>query len=96
MSHLWLSDFLEAEHLVENKINAGVLRNPEALKQLVRNQEAYKFLKNIRGSPAYWQNELYDVLAMSHVLGISYMVPYFVSSRLPLARDDTGCCHAVW
>ena len=38
-----------------NKINAGVLRNPEALKQLIRNQEAYKFLKNICGSPAYWQ-----------------------------------------
>ena len=47
-----------------------MLHNPEALKQLVRNQEAYKFLKNIHGSPAYWQNELYDVLAMLHALGI--------------------------
>ena len=53
-----------------NKINAGVLHNPEALKQLVRNEEAYKFLKNIHGSPAYWQNELFDVLAMLHALGI--------------------------
>ena len=53
-----------------NKINAGVLHNPEAIKQLVRNQEAYKFLKNICGSPAYWQNELYDVLAMLRALGI--------------------------
>ena len=53
-----------------NKINAGVLHNPEALKQLVRNEEAYKFLKNIHGSPAYWQNELFDVLAMLCALGI--------------------------
>ena len=53
-----------------NKINAGVLHNPEALKQLVRNEEAYKFLKNIHGSPAYWQNELFDVLAMLRALGI--------------------------
>ena len=46
------------------KITVGVLCNPLALKQLVRNEQAYKFLKNVRGSPAYWQNELYDVLAM--------------------------------
>ena len=52
------------------KINAGVLHNPEALKQLVGNQEVYKFLKNICGSPAYWQYELYDVLAMVCSLGI--------------------------
>ena len=46
------------------KITADVLCNPLVLKQLVRNEQAYKFLKNVRGSPAYWQNELYDVLAM--------------------------------
>ena len=51
------------------KITAGVLRNPLALKQLVRNEQAYKFLKNVRGFPAYWQNELYDVLAMLRALG---------------------------
>ena len=46
------------------------MHNPEALQQLVRTEQAYKFLKNIRGSPTYWQNELYDVLAMLHKLGI--------------------------
>ena len=51
------------------KITAGVLCNPLALKQLVRNEQAYKFLKNVRGSPAYWQNEFYDVLAMLQALG---------------------------
>ena len=52
------------------KITAGMLQNPTALQHLVQTEKAYKFLKNIRGSPAYWQNELYDVLAMLRSLGI--------------------------
>ena len=36
------------------KITAGVLCNPLAFQQLVRNEQAYKFLKNVRGSPAHW------------------------------------------
>ena len=52
------------------KITAGLLHNPKAVQQLVRNEQAYKFLRNVRGSPAYWQNELYDVLAMLSRLGI--------------------------
>ena len=51
-------------------ITAGTFCNPDAIKQLVRNQEAYKFLKNVRGSPSYWQSELYDVLAMLCIIGI--------------------------
>ena len=47
-----------------HKITAGQLRNPAVVEQLVRNEQAYKFLKNVRGSPAYWQDQLYDVLAM--------------------------------
>ena len=47
-----------------HKITAGQLRNPTIVEQLVRNEQAYKFLKNVRGSPAYWQDQLYDVLAM--------------------------------
>ena len=50
--------------LSKQRVTAGILCNREALQQLVRTEQAYKFLKNIRGSPAYWQNELYDVLAM--------------------------------
>ena len=47
-----------------HKITAGHLQNPVVLEQLVRNEQAYKFLKNVRGSPAYWQDQLYNVLAM--------------------------------
>ena len=52
------------------KITAGMLQNPTALQHLVQTEQAYKFLKNITGSSAYWQHELYDVLAMLHSLGI--------------------------
>ena len=48
-----------------HKITAGHLQNPAVVEQLVRNEQAYKFLKNVRGSPVYWQDQLYDVLAMS-------------------------------
>ena len=51
-------------------VTAGLLRDPNALQQLIRTEQAYKFLKNICGSPAYWQSELYDVLAMLRSLGI--------------------------
>ena len=42
----------------------------EVVEKLVRNEQAYKFLKNVRGSPAYWQDQLHDVLAMLQTLGI--------------------------
>ena len=53
-----------------HKITAGQLWNPEVLEQLVRNKQAYKFLKNVRGSPAYWQDQLCDVLAMLWTISI--------------------------
>ena len=53
-----------------NKVTAGLLHNPERVTELVRSQQAYKFLRNIRGSPAYWQHELQDVMSMLHSLGI--------------------------
>ena len=47
-----------------HKITAGHLWKPAVLEQLERNEQAYKFLKNVRGSPTYWQDQVYDVLAM--------------------------------
>ena len=47
-----------------------MLQNMNVVKKLVKSEQAYKFLKNVRGSPAYWQNELYELLAMLHTLGI--------------------------
>ena len=52
------------------RLNVGMLKKPEVLNNLVRTEQAYKFLRHIRGSPAYWQHELYEVMAMLRVLGI--------------------------
>ena len=52
------------------KITAGMLHNPNAVKQLVMIEQSYKFVRNVCGSPAYWQNELHDVLVMLHSLGV--------------------------
>ena len=49
--------------------HSWTLKNPTVLEQLVRNEQAYKFLKNVRGLPAYWQDQLYVVLAMLLTLG---------------------------
>ena len=54
-----------------HKITAGQLQNPTVLEELVRNEQAYKFLKHLRGSPAYWQDQLYDVLAMLQTLDVT-------------------------
>ena len=51
-------------------VNAGMLCNSDVLNRLVKNEQAHKFLNNVRGSPAYWKHELYEVLAMLHSLGI--------------------------
>ena len=62
--------FSQGRTLGGHKITPGQLRNPAVVEQLVRNEQAYKFLKNVRGSPAYWQDQLCDVLAMLQILSI--------------------------
>ena len=39
--------------LVGNRVNAGMLKRPEILGNLIHTEQAYKFLRHIRGSPAY-------------------------------------------
>ena len=56
---------------VGRNLDAGLLRNPQQLQNLFKKDRAYSFLKNIRGSPPYWQKMFYEVLAMIRTLGIS-------------------------
>ena len=51
-------------------ITAGMLKNTNTVSKLVHTEQAYKFLRQVRGSPAYWQHELYELLAMLRCLGI--------------------------
>ena len=52
------------------KLDAGMLKNPQHLQNLFKKDRAYSFLKNIRGSPPYWQKMFYEVLAMIRTVGI--------------------------
>ena len=47
-----------------------MLKNPQHVQNLLKKDRAYSFLKNIRGSPPYWQKMFYEVLAMIQTLGI--------------------------
>ena len=47
-----------------------MLKNAGTVTKLVHTEQAYKFLRQVRGLPAYWQHELYELLAMLQCLGI--------------------------
>ena len=51
-------------------LQAGMLRNLDHLQNLFKKDKAYSFLKDIRGSPSYWQKMFYETLAMIRTLGI--------------------------
>ena len=51
-------------------LTAGSVKNKEVLRQMVQRDDAYKFLKNVRGSPAYFQQVQYQVLALIRQLGL--------------------------
>ena len=51
------------------QFTAAQAKNQEILSQFMRNDKAYSFMKNIRGSPPYYQRTFYDLLAMIRQLG---------------------------
>ena len=55
---------------VGRNIDAGMLKNPQHLQNLFKKDRAYTFLKNICGSPPYWQKMFYELLSMIRTLGI--------------------------
>ena len=52
------------------RLTAGMVKNVQSMKGLIKADYAYKILRNIRGTPAYFQTVFYDVLAMVRQLGI--------------------------
>ena len=50
-------------------VNVRNMKNVDFVKNLMRNECAYKFMSNVRGTPAYWQQQLYDTLAMLKKFG---------------------------
>ncbi|XP_078660053.1 uncharacterized protein LOC144904785 [Branchiostoma floridae x Branchiostoma belcheri] len=58
-------------HTFQNrKINAGLMKNLDNVQAMLRTDNAFKFLTNVRGSPPYWNKALLDLLAYVRQLGI--------------------------
>ena len=51
-------------------LTAGAVRNQQVISEMIQKDDAYRFLKNVRGSPAYFQRVMYDVLGMIRQLGL--------------------------
>lgn len=53
-----------------NKVTKNDLTDAESLRSILRNDEGYKFLRPIRGTPPFWQCVQKDLFAMIRQLGI--------------------------
>jgi len=57
---------------VKGDINAGQLQRnyKQTVRSFISQDKAYTFMKSVKGTPAYWKNFLYDVLAIVKQLGL--------------------------
>lgn len=46
------------------------LKDEDSLKKLLEFDDGYRFLRPIRGTPAFWQGAQHDLVACVHKLGI--------------------------
>ena len=67
---------------------ASLARNPDVIRQFVRKDEAYSFLKNERGSPPYYQRTFLDLLAMIRQLGT--LLVFFLQCQLLISNGQKG------
>ena len=52
-----------------DRVTVSDVRNKDYVGKLIKNDEGYKILKEIRSSPAYWESKKKDLLAMQRQLG---------------------------
>ena len=82
LDYLFVAQYIvEAKQLIDDGNNfamrqkpsrqftAAQAKNQATLSQFMRKDKAYSFMKNVRGSPPYYQRTFYDLLAMIRQLG---------------------------
>ena len=65
-------------------LNAGVLNNPcfnETVKQWVSNDQAFRFMSSIKGTPSYWRKFKAEVLAMVKQICVSTFFSHVIMCR---------------
>ena len=72
------------------QFTAAQALNQTLLNQFVRKDKAYSFMKNIRGSPPYYQHTFHDLLAMIRQLGTPTW--FFTLSAADLKWPDPNHC----
>ena len=50
-------------------VTAAMLKNKDSREKLLKGDEGYQYMKTIRGTPAYWEKALKDLLGMLRQLG---------------------------
>ena len=81
--YLFFAQFIIEQKKVSDSINIALKKvhgqsvtasqlksNPQALENLICQDQAYLFLRQIPGTPPYWQKFMYEVVAMVKQLGI--------------------------
>ena len=54
----------QGEKFEGNRLNAAFCRGGGDLTNMISNDKAYKFLKDIRGTPAYWSQAQHHMMGM--------------------------------
>ena len=67
-------------------LTASQAKDQAVLSQFVRNDKAYRFMKNVCGSTPYYQCTFYDLLAMIRQLGTPTW--FFTLSAADMKRPD--------
>lgn len=63
------------------KITAHEVLSPGFVDNIVKQDDGFRVLRNLRGSPPYWEKAKKDVFAMIRQLGIPTWFCYFFCSR---------------
>ena len=78
------------------QITAAVLSEifVENVKSFIAKDDAYHFLSTTKGTPAYWEKFLYEVLAMVKQLGLAKF--FMTLSYADLHWNELLSIHADW
>ena len=76
------------------RMNAEIAKNADHLHKLIQKDHAFKFLKHVRGSLAYFQQTFYDLLAMIRQLDIPTW--FLTLSAADMKWPDSMYCISIW
>jgi len=62
-------NILIAIRKLHGQVKAGDISSIEGMRQHIKQDQAYQFLKNVRGTPPYWQKTVKDLMAMVKQIG---------------------------